>query len=147
MGQKVVISGHKWDRRSTVTITLAEAVAILRAMDAPTTSDALALLVDLDPLARIQVLTPIRHCKGVNCGITPARVFRVQGCCCRQSAVALRLLDQARDLSAIEPEPPPQRFTRRCVACRLPYSTTRVNERYCPKCNDTAKRKRKGRAA
>lgn len=130
-----------------MSITLTEAVAVLRAMEEPTTSDALALLYDLEPLARMRVMTPLRYCKGVNCGITPARVYLTEGCCCRQSAIALRLLAQARDLNVVELAPPPERFTRRCCACQLPFETTHVNERYCPRCNGTARRKRRRTAA
>lgn len=130
-----------------MTMTLTEAVALLRAMDEPTTSDARALLVDIDRLGLIRLMTPMRRCKGVNCGITPTRVYHVLGCCCRESALALRLLEQACDLAAVVTEPPPARFTRRCCACRLPFSTTRVNEKYCPKCNDTAKRRKRRPAA
>jgi hypothetical protein len=128
-------------------MTLDQAVAVLRAMAEPTTSDAAALLLGIERPGQMRLMTPLRRCKGRACPVTPIKRFLDLGCCCIQPALALRLLERARDLSSIAAVAPPERFTRRCAACRLPFSTTSINQRYCPPCLGLAKRKKRKVAA
>ncbi|MGN6759455.1 MAG: hypothetical protein ACTHMJ_24055 [Thermomicrobiales bacterium] len=127
-------------------MTLDEAIAILRDTPDAGVSDALALVPFLAETDRLRVLVPLRRCKGVRCPVTSPHVYLDRGCVCQKSAIALRLLERARDISAIELVRP-QQWTRRCAACRLPFTTGKDNEKYCTTCNDTAKRRRGRRTA
>lgn len=127
-------------------MTLDEAIAILRDTPDAGVQDALALVPFLGQTDRLRVLVPLRRCKGVRCPVTTPRLYLDCGCVCQHNAIALRLLERARDIAALELERP-QQWTRRCAACRLPFTTGKVNEKYCPKCNDTAKRKKGRRRA
>lgn len=117
------------------TLTLDEAVGLVRAAPpGETVAVALGLLERLDPAAEAVLAAPARFCRGRRCGLTPR--YRVEGCRCARTAVALRLVDLARE--ATEEREPLRvilRHAAACAACGRGFESREPGRRYCPTCD------------